>query len=469
MSPGAGAFLEASRFQAKIEIDWEERFMKRSIGIALGMLLALGTTVFAQEFDRSVYDQMVDASSPDTVAPGTKITLQNWSKYKNFFPYFIQLGYAGRMHFHVIDSPDYVVEVGPTEDYPPPKAMRENTEKYAGQTKLLPDPATGGFTWTGYQAGLPFPNPAEPNRAAKIMYNMWAGFFIPFALHEWSHNWETDSFGNVQPEDTDDTFYRLMHLSDPPYPMNLPDSGGNIFANRFIEMTPEQAKYTTALELYPEDPAKLTEEYVFLPSLRRSLRLSTSSRCTPILGTDYLADDTDWKPAFFRPEYLGEKKILVPYIDDKVAYTENSRFGFIGGDYKPGGAFPGWPKPGTNKWQVRKLYLVNLKPTEVLGRGYCYTERIFYVDAQTWTQPYLENYDRNRKIYHMTWLINGPVMYQGQRTIQPRSFGFSMAMDLQNNHASPDIGYALTIDDEVPGAYREAGVYTPGGLARVMR
>jgi hypothetical protein len=44
-----------------------------------------------------------------------------------------------------------------------------------------------------------------------------------------------------------------------------------------------------------------------------------------------------------------------------------------------------------------------------------------------------------------------------------------MAMDLQNNHASPDIGYALTVDDQVPGAYRESGVYTPGGLDRVMR
>jgi hypothetical protein len=69
----------------------------------------------------------------------------------------------------------------------------------------------------------------------------------------------------------------------------------------------------------------------------------------------------------------------------------------------------------------------------------------------------------------MTWLIDGPVMYQGQRTIQPRSFGFSMAMDLQNSHASPDIGYALTVDDQMPSEYREAGVYTPSGLDRVMR
>ena len=161
--------------------------------------------------------------------------------------------------------------------------------------------------------------------------------------------------------------------------------------------------------------------------------------------------------------------MLVPFMDEKVAYTEAAQQGYVGGDYKTGAAFPGWPKPGLNKWQLRNVYLINLKPTEVLGHGYCYTERIFYVDAQIWNQPYLENYDRSGKIYHITWLILGPVMYQGQRTVQPRSFGFSMAMDLQNNHASPDIGYALTVDDQVPGEYREAGVYTPSGLDRVMK
>jgi Protein of unknown function (DUF1329) len=437
--------------------------------LALAVIMAAATSSLAQTFDINVYNQMVDANSAETIPPGTKITVDNWAKYKNFFPYFIQLGYAQKMHFHVINRADYTVEVVPTEDFPPPKAMRENTEKYAGQTKLVPYAPTGGFTWTGYQAGTPFPNPTEPNRAAKIMYNTWAGFYTPFVLHEWSHNWETDSFGNVLPEDTDDSFFRLMHLSDPPYPMNLPDADDNIYANRFIQLTPEQAKYTTALELYPDDPVKLTNEYVFLPSLRRSLRLSTSSRCAPILGTDYLADDTDWKPAFFKPQYIGEKKLLVPYIDEKVAYTEDSRLSFAGGDYKTGIAFPGWPNPEHVKWQLRKVYLINLVPSEALGHGYCYTDRIFYVDAQLWSQPYLENYDRSHKIYHMTWLMQGPVMYQGQRTIQPRSFGFSMAMDLQNNHASPDIGYNLAVDEEVPPQYRAKGIYTPGGLASVMR
>ena len=42
-------------------------------------------------------------------------------------------------------------------------------------------------------------------------------------------------------------------------------------------------------------------------------------------------------------------------------------------------------------------------------------------------------------------------------------------MDMQNSHASPDIGYDLKFDKDAPGEYLESGIYTPGGLARVMK
>jgi hypothetical protein len=432
-------------------------------------MLAYGPAALAQNFDPGAYKDLVDSTSSETIAPGTKITMKNWTQYRRFMGTWMQLAFSGKVHFHVADTPDYTVMVVPTGNYPIPKEMRNDTEKYAGQTKLVPYPATGGYSWEGYKAGVPFPNPTEPNMAVKIMYNAWAGYYQPFLLHEFSHNWETDSYGNVTPEDTDDSFYRLMGLSDSPYAQDLSDAEGNLQANRFMQLLPEQAKYTTALELISKDPSKLTEEYVFLPSLRRSLRLSTSSRCTPILGTDYLADDTDWKPAYFQPEMIGRKKLLQAYSDSKIAYEEDSRLAYAGGDYKSGAAFPGWPKPESNHWELRDTYIINMKPVAALGHSYCYSQRIFYIDAQTWQAYNLENYDRNGKIYHMNWVIVGPIDYKGENTIMARSFGFSVGMDWQNNHASPDIGYDLKMDADAPGQYRESGIYTPGGLARVMK
>ena len=49
------------------------------------------------------------------------------------------------------------------------------------------------------------------------------------------------------------------------------------------------------------------------------------------------------------------------------------------------------------------------------------------------------------------------------------AFAFSSGIDWQNSHASPDIGYDLQMDKDAPGEYLESGIYSPGGLDRVMR
>jgi hypothetical protein len=84
--------------------------------------------------------------------------------------------------------------------------------------------------------------------------------------------------------------------------------------------------------------------------------------------------------------------------------------------------------------------------------------------------PYtLENYDRNGKTYHISWTIGAPITVRGEQVLVPRAFAFSTSMDMQNSHASPDIGYDLKLDKEAPGEYLETGIYSPSGLARVMQ
>lgn len=61
-------------------------------------------------------------------------------------------------------------------------------------------------------------------------------------------------------------------------------------------LAPEQSRYTTSLTIVPDDLTKNQDNYVFLPSLRRSLRLSSAARCAPLLGSDYTPDDKWRKP-----------------------------------------------------------------------------------------------------------------------------------------------------------------------------
>jgi hypothetical protein len=56
-------------------------------------------------------------------------------------------------------------------------------------------------------------------------------------------------------------------------------------------MQDKQSKYTAVLTLFWQDLAKDEDDYVFVPSLRRSLRLSATSRCSPLFGSDLVKDD----------------------------------------------------------------------------------------------------------------------------------------------------------------------------------
>jgi len=53
--------------------------------VLLGCVLARSASADMM-FDPQYYRELVDASSPQTISPGTKITLKNWGEYKHFMP-----------------------------------------------------------------------------------------------------------------------------------------------------------------------------------------------------------------------------------------------------------------------------------------------------------------------------------------------------------------------------------------------
>ncbi len=417
-------------------------------------------------FDEANFKALADATSADTVAPGTKITVQNWKQYRQFMPVWLQALYSGDYHWKIGPQPEFTIEVGPTHDFPLPKKFREDTEKYGGQA-TLEKLSTGGWTIKNYTAGVPFPNPSGPNKAAEIMYNAWL-VFRPAILHYYTYDWIVDQYDNVSKEETDDTWYQLSHLSEPGMPVTLPYANGVLFAARYLIASPEQSKYTTELQLQPSDPARFQENYVFLPSLRRSLRLSSAARCSPVLGTDYVQDDGGWMPTNFDAHYLGAKKLLTVIMDPAKAYSAAA---YIGGGGTSSGTLPGWPKAGTNKWELRTYDIIDLQPLPIMG-AYCYSHRVFYIDRQTkiGAMEGAEGYDRTGKLYKVLWEALVPHEFHGENTILTYTTGMSLEWDFQNKHATANNDERSTIDDEVPAKYRDvATLSSPGGLDTVMR
>jgi Protein of unknown function (DUF1329) len=211
--------------------------------------------------------------------------------------------------------------------------------------------------------------------------------------------------------ETQVTAYRLSHLSDPGYPSNPPFGKSYIFSNRYSVHLPEQSKYTTEIAMYRDDPTLPQELHVFLPSLRRSLRLSSRARCSPILGSDYAQDDNNDFLGILVSEFsiqsLGAKKILAIVHEEPAATGLRSSF------VQPASGMPGWPKPIAGKWELRDVYALDIRPLPELARGYCYGHKIVYVDIQSWVPVSADIFDPHGKLwkfglvnYH-PWLVNG--------------------------------------------------------------
>jgi len=439
--------------------------------LSLLLLTAAPESRAQVKFSPENYTQMADASSSATIPAGTKITVQNWQQYKQFLPMWIQGLYSQHYHFRMGDSPDYTLVVGQFTDFPLRLKFRQDSEKYSGQVRLKKLP-WGGYTIENYVAGVPFPalDPKDPLVGIKLMYNAWH-WDSPAIAHNIAHNWATDIYGNVQGQVIDVTFYRLMHLSEPNMPPMLPFANGNKLANRYYITLPEQSKYTTELELISNDPTTFTEVYAFLPSLRRSLRLSTAARCSPILGTDYIQDDSTWVPGYFTANFLGLKKVLMFMADFDKTHEEKY---YTGGPADPNAAFPGWPKANTGHWELRPAYIYEQVPIlEKLGRGYCYSRRVYYVDKQTWsdTMAGTEGYDRQGLLWKSEVSNFSPHdLFEGVRAYTARSYVYSHAFDWQNSHSTQSVPTPQVYNQDAPGEIQDVQLWSsPTGLAHVMK
>jgi len=442
--------------------------MKRSMALAcatLALLLWVASAASAQiKWNEQNYRGLVDANAPGTVAPGTHITVANWQQYKNFLPIGLWAALSGAYPFHVTKAPEYTIAVAPTTHFAMPTKWKEDGEKYGGQTRLERTPQ-GGYIMRNWVAGPPFPNPSGPNEGIEIMYDAWTPL-RPFNMHSKSDGWLVDRYGNRTQNTSDDSFFQLSHLSEPGMPTNMPYAGGMFYVSRFMVIEPEQSKYTTQLQSQPDDPTRVPETYVFLPSLRRSLRLSSAARCSPILGTDWVQDDNAWNPPYFKVNFLGEKKLLMNIQDPAKAFSANA---YVGIANKSVGDFPGWPKAGSGHFEPRTVDVIDLEWIPAMG-PYCFSHRVFYVDRETWVPMMIDEYDNEGKLWKLGWNKYAPLDFHGHLFLFLDGYAAPQMIDYQNVHTT--IGWATrpSIDQQVPAGYRDVAVLSsPGGLDRILQ
>jgi hypothetical protein len=428
---------------------------------------------WAQSIDRSEMDQWVkDSAHQGDIPAGTKITTQNWQQYKEVIPLGMQKLFAGVYYWKM--PPDAVLEVGPaTHDFLP-KTWVEATEKYGSQTtvEVLPN---GHYVLKNYHGGTPFPNPQDPNKGWKILANaFWA--FVPAVYVNTPNNygtvWSVDKYGNVNATTLDVVYRWSDYVTDEGVPHDVNYAPGTWYTEWAMEESPEQARYTASLSLFFNDQEKnpFPDTFVFVPALRRSLRLSSTSRCSPVFGFDWSYDDAktngfNGSTSIYTGDFLGDRKILT------LAHFDQEGATFPDGYLMP----LGFPKPTWGKWEVRDHSVIDVHRIPSEAAGYCYSSRVMYIDKEHWNGNWVDLYDSNKKLWKSIAYYNDAGEVAG-------GYGHmwdgvsSMAMDFQNSHETVWSGFGNPakrkpyLDTNAPKEYFDGVKYgSPGGLMQILR
>jgi Protein of unknown function (DUF1329) len=408
------------------------------------------------------------------VSPGTTITKQNWMQYKDCFSEGVQHFWQGDLFWKMPD--DVSIKVGPQRTYTLPKPFVEATEKYGGQTRLVKQ-ADGRYRLENYVAGVPFPNPSGPEKGTEIMANdtyKLQGYAVVVSVETGNQGafYTKDRFGNYSPEVVDATYRQLAYNweTDQGVPRINPEANGAWYSEWIMVEQPEQSRYTAVLTLFWQDNLKDEDDYAFVPALRRSLRLSSSARCAPLLGSDMVKDDqrVGWNGGVgkFVGKWLRDQKLLT--LANMVP--------------KAAGSFPseydgvlGWPKPSWGEWETRDTYVVDVRRIPELAAGYCYGSRVDYVDKQYYGNVAEDIYDTNMKLWKVVWVGSTPTELDNYGQQLGTCGIVENYWDVQNDHVSyvtsfNPAGACSLWDKKIPAQWNNITKYaTPAGLSQLMR
>jgi hypothetical protein len=448
------------------------RFVRAVVAMSIALAM-LASAAFAQTDVSEMQDWLKDSANQGQLPVGTKITMSNWQQYKQFMPLGMIKLFQGVYGWKM--PSDVEMDIGPShEGGNLPKTWVEATEKYGPQTgvDLLPN---GHYVIKNYHGGTPFPNPEEPNKGWKVLANVFFAYAPAMYVKtptNYGTVWAVDRYGNIAPSGLDVVYRWSDYITDKGFPPRENYAPGTWYTEWLMQESPEQARYTASLALYyvDQEAHPYPDNYVFVPSLRRSLRLSTTARCSPVFGFDWTNDDAklngfNGSTSTYTGKFLGDRKML------NLTVFDGAKGGSFPNDYD----MPlGFPRPSWGKWEVRNTAIDDVTRIPSEQSGYCYSHRILYADREFWSANWVDLYDSNKKLWKSIAYLNQVGDVDGKQ--QWADIAESMAWDMQNQHATIWSSYGnpkhagVYIDFQAPKEYFDGVKYgSPAGLMQILR
>lgn len=368
----------------------------------LGLLLSLALLLWQP--------LQVKAADAD-LKPGDTIGPSNWQRVQ---------GMVGENLLNRIKQ-GYTFQIKEPKIFKPIKEYADATEKYSGQVKLGPNGEL-----LNYVAGQPFPkiDLKDPQIGQKLAWN----FFWRWLGDDYKTGGAVEGGKIIRTAVEKDGSERRADLVSyfifprTRYTLNpkpaIPGYEHIDFMQLRIDSYPRDSSGTTSLEIRYGDPKRSDDLYLYIPSIRRIRRATTTQRCQTLAPSEFNLDDINsfnGKITDFDYKFLGEKKILANLTQEKFPFNRKP------GDYLP----------LDEKWHVVDTYVLEVTPKDA---DYCYPRKILHLNKVTFDTHWTLMWDKKGDYYKEQFGFFTPVkLADGQ---EAWSVGTVVIVNVQNGRST---------------------------------
>lgn len=347
----------------------------------------------------------------DDLKPGETIGPQNWERIK---------GMVGE-NFLARVKQGYTFQIKPPTRYQPPREYIEATKKYSPAVRLG---ANGELLH--HVAGLPFPeiNPRDPQAGQKLAWNFYwrwqgddykggggteNGKMITYSIEKDGFERRADAY----------SYFLFPHTRVTLDPKPVIPGYENIDSLSLrVSSYPRDSAGLSTLETRYSDPKRPDDLYIYIPSLRRIRRSTTTQRCQTLAPGEFNLDDVDFfrgKITDFNYKLAGEKKVLTNYAQEHVPYQRKT------GDYLP----------QNEKWEVQDAYVLEITPKDT---SYCYPKKVLWIDKVAWETTWGMTWDRKGEYWKEMVLFRIPGKLADGQIVWQQGTGY--IINVQNGRST---------------------------------
>ena len=296
----------------------------------------------------------------------------------------------------------------------------------------------------GFVAGRPFPEEPDindPRAGEKLAWNYKYGYNWGDNAAIYPFYWKYRNMDSGNVERTIKFNFHFLNFKHRVNQAPVPDITPNpseLFRAIYVQvLEPFDVKNTQLLIQRAEDDLKRDNAWLYLGFQRRVRRLATGQVTDSFLGSDLMIEDFEGyngRVSDMTWTFKGARDLMMPFYNhndltlDSDTHKDDEGYQVVAFAGK-GGCFP------NITWQLRKVYELHSEPVD---KNHPISKRVHFIDAQTYTIPRTNIYDRAGKLWK-TWYIGQahPDHHLAKNKGTGVSIDDSFAMiDVQANHCT---------------------------------